>query len=330
MASPGLFHFESTVLVTWWGCIMEIKDRIKELRRIKASELVPNPKNWRRHNREQSAALKGLLTEIGYAGALLARELPNGKLILIDGHLRAETTPKAIVPVLVLDVSEAEADKILLTYDPLTAMATADSDAVKRLLETVRTESRAVGELLEQVAGQEGWQAINEPGELVDPPAQIDKAAELQAKWGTAFGQVWAIGAHRIMCGDSTDRAHVGRLWAHGGPKLRMVWTDPPYGVDYAAKNAYLNRSDRGNRIQRPIENDRLTAAETGTMFKKGARGCKAICRAGSSLLCDRACWTVAHLLHSGVYSGRLHLPRSIDLGKASLRNRHGRLPPSL
>jgi hypothetical protein len=48
-----------------------------------------------------------------------------------------------------------------------------------------------------------------------------------------------------------------------------MVWTDPPYGVDYAAKNAFLNRSDRGNRIQTPIENDKLTAGETGHMFKQ-------------------------------------------------------------
>jgi DNA modification methylase len=37
-----------------------------------------------------------------------------------------------------------------------------------------------------------------------------------------------------------------------------MIWTDPPYGVDYVAKNAYLNRSDRDNRIQVPIENDKL------------------------------------------------------------------------
>jgi len=63
----------------------------------------------------------------------------------------ATPPPKAIVPVLVLDVTEAEAEKILLTFDPLAAMAVADSDAVKRLLETVRTDSRAVGELLERV-----------------------------------------------------------------------------------------------------------------------------------------------------------------------------------
>src|SRR5580658_3317170 len=96
-----------------------IRDRIKELRRVAARELVPNPKNWRRHPARQAAALRGVLQEIGYADALLARELPDGRLMLIDGHLRAETTPDAVVPVLILDVSDAEADKILMTLDPL-------------------------------------------------------------------------------------------------------------------------------------------------------------------------------------------------------------------
>jgi len=60
---------------------MRIRDRIKELRRVKAKDLLPNPKNWRRHPKEQAEALRGLLTEVGYADALLARELPGGKLI---------------------------------------------------------------------------------------------------------------------------------------------------------------------------------------------------------------------------------------------------------
>jgi hypothetical protein len=247
---------------------MKIKDRIRELRRVKASDLVPNPRNWRVHPKEQTAALKGLLQEIGYAGALLARELPDGKLMLIDGHLRRDTTPTSIVPVLVLDVTEAEADKILLTFDPLSAMAQADKTIIDELLKTVRTESEAVGALLERVAGQEGARAF-QPKAVVQDEVPIDKAAELQKKWGTALGQLWEIGPHRLVCGDCRDEGVVGRLWAAGGPKLRMVWTDPPYGVDYAAKNAYLNRGDRGNRIQTPIENDKLTAGETGIMFRQ-------------------------------------------------------------
>ena len=65
---------------------MKIRDRIKELRRVPASELQPNPKNWRTHPQAQQDALRGVLAEVGYAGALLARETPEGGLMLIDGH----------------------------------------------------------------------------------------------------------------------------------------------------------------------------------------------------------------------------------------------------
>src|SRR5882724_13616306 len=157
-----------------------IRDRVVELRRIKASELVANPKNWRRHPKEQAAALRGLLAEVGYADALLARELEDGRLMLIDGHLRAETTRNAMVPVLVLDVTEAEADKLLLTLDPLAAMALADREQVIALLEVVRTDSQAVAALLERVAGQEAWQTIDGSWQISDPPAAINKADELR------------------------------------------------------------------------------------------------------------------------------------------------------
>ena len=122
---------------------IRIQDRIRELRRVRARDLLPNPKNWRRHPKAQGDALRGLLAEIGYADALLARELPDGRLMLIDGHLRAETTPDAQVPVLVLDVSAEEADKILLTLDPLAAMAESDAERIKALLQTVRTDNQA-------------------------------------------------------------------------------------------------------------------------------------------------------------------------------------------
>ena len=98
---------------------MKIRDRIKELRRVPASELIPNPKNWRSHPKEQQDALRGILAEVGIAGAVLARELPSGELMLIDGHMRADTDPTAVWPVLVLDVTEAEADKLLATYEKL-------------------------------------------------------------------------------------------------------------------------------------------------------------------------------------------------------------------
>ncbi len=113
---------------------MQIRDRVKELRRVRASELAPNPRNWRTHPDAQRDALRGVLAEVGYADALLARELPDGRLELVDGHLRAETTPDALVPVLVLDVNEAEAIKIMLTHDPLAALAGVDMERLSDLL----------------------------------------------------------------------------------------------------------------------------------------------------------------------------------------------------
>lgn len=73
-------------------------------------------------------------------------------------------------------------------------------------------------------------------------------------------GQIWQLGEHRLMCGDSTNAEDVAHLM--NGEKADMVFTDPPYGVDYASKNKYLNAISRGNRIQVPIENDALASAE--------------------------------------------------------------------
>jgi len=132
---------------------MQIRDRIKELRRVKASDLLPNPKNWRTHPVAQQDALKGLLADIGYADALIARETPKG-LMLIDGHLRREATPDSVVPVLVLDINEAEADKMLATLDPLAAMAGRDELKLKDLLDNIEESDAGLSDLLESLRGQ--------------------------------------------------------------------------------------------------------------------------------------------------------------------------------
>jgi DNA modification methylase len=208
----------------------QIRDRIVGLRRVRADRLLPNPKNWRRHPKAQGEALKGLLQEIGYADALLARETPDG-LMLIDGHLRAETTPKTEVPVLVLDLDEAEADKLLLTLDPLAAMAEMDGAATQALLEGVQTESEGVRAMLAGL--QDEAQRLLEPEEGLTDPDTVPEDVEPVAK----RGDVWACGDHRVMCGDSTDEADVKRLMA--GEKAAMLWTDPPYGVAYVGKTEH-------------------------------------------------------------------------------------------
>jgi len=144
---------------------VQIRDRIKQLRRVRAGDLIPHAKNWRTHPDAQRDALRGVLAEVGYADALLVRELPGGELQIIDGHLRAETTPESQVPVLVLDINEAEAEKILLIHDPLAAMATADQQQIGDLLQTCDFENEHVAEMLAELL-RESEQA----DQLVDNP----------------------------------------------------------------------------------------------------------------------------------------------------------------
>jgi ParB-like chromosome segregation protein Spo0J len=103
------------------------------------------------------------------ADALLARELPDGSLELIDGHLRAETTPDADVPVLIVDLDDREAAKLLALFDPLAAEAEADHDVLAELLADVETESDAVRELIDRMLA-EGELLLDDPPEQSDPP----------------------------------------------------------------------------------------------------------------------------------------------------------------
>jgi hypothetical protein len=97
-----------------------------------------------------------VLAEIGLADACLARELPDGSLMLIDGHLRAETAADSVLPVLVLDVTEEEADRLLLVFDPLSSMAGTDKQRLDELLRCVQTGSEAVAEMLDDLAADAG------------------------------------------------------------------------------------------------------------------------------------------------------------------------------
>jgi len=146
---------------------MKIRDRIRELRRVPASELLPNPKNWRTHPTAQRNALKGVFAEVGIADAVLVRELADGSLMLIDGHLRAEEAGETELPVLILDVNEAEADKLLATFDPLSAMAEIDSERLDGLLRDLDTSSDAIRDLLSELAEQAG---IVPPDDAVEKP----------------------------------------------------------------------------------------------------------------------------------------------------------------
>jgi DNA modification methylase len=243
---------------------MNIRNRVKALRNVRAGDLVPNPKNWRAHPKAQQDALRGILAEVGYADALLARELDDGRLMLVDGHLRAETTPEQEVPVLVLDLNEAEADKLLLSLDPLAALAETNAVALDALLREVDTGSEALQQMYADLADaadlyKDGEKDIVED-EVPEPPAEPI----------TKPGDLWMLGDHRLLCGDSTDAAQVGRLMEGG--QADMVLSDPPYGVSYVGKTKDALK----------VENDELDEAALTKLVCDAFDNAEANCRAGA------------------------------------------------
>src|SRR5947209_3474090 len=116
------------------------RNRIKSHRRLRAGDLVPHEWNFRLHPDAQRDALQALYREVGFARSLLAYELADGRLKLIDGHLRRDLDPDMEVDVEVLDVSDDEARALLLSIDPLAALAQTQEQIHRRLLDITPTD----------------------------------------------------------------------------------------------------------------------------------------------------------------------------------------------
>jgi hypothetical protein len=99
-------------------------------------------------------ALQALYAEVGFARSLLAYELPDGRLKLLDGHLRRDLDPDMEVDVEVLDVNEDEARALLLSIDPLAALAHTQQQLRDRLLELTPTPNADL---------QAAWEAAANP-----------------------------------------------------------------------------------------------------------------------------------------------------------------------
>jgi hypothetical protein len=131
---------------------MSIRNRIKSHRRVRAGDLVPHEFNFRCHPEDQKTALSALYEQVGFARSLLAYELPDGRLKLIDGHLRRDLDPDMEVEVEILDVTDEEARVLLLSIDPLAALARTQQELQTRLMELTPTVSPELRRLWESAA----------------------------------------------------------------------------------------------------------------------------------------------------------------------------------
>jgi len=141
-----------------------IRNRIKAHRRVRAGDLVPHELNFRLHPEQQAAALHALYREVGFARSLLAYELPD-RLKLIDGHLRRDLDPDMEVDVEILDVNDDEAKALLLSIDPLAALAETQEQIHQRLLELAPKVDPDL-EAAWQAAAQKALEPPSEPRDI--------------------------------------------------------------------------------------------------------------------------------------------------------------------
>jgi hypothetical protein len=128
--------------------------------------------NPRVHSEAQRAALAQLYEEIGFARSLLVYRLADGRLKLIDGHLRRQLDPDMEVAVEVLDVSDAEARALLLAIDPLAQLAGYEAETLAELRGLVEKESAAIKSL---------WDVLSEASKKTRKA--MDEAKELPTRW---------------------------------------------------------------------------------------------------------------------------------------------------
>jgi len=180
---------------------VRIRDRIKEFRRVPAEELKRNPKNWRRHPSRQRAALSALLEKVGYCDAVVCRESPEG-LELIDGHLRKDITPDIEIPVLILDVTEEEADLLLASMDPIGAMADSDKEQFEALAKTIDVQDMAIRDLLDGMLDRGLGRMDVEKGEYEISPELHERQDYLLVVVDNEFD--WAVLCQKLRIGTVT------------------------------------------------------------------------------------------------------------------------------
>jgi DNA modification methylase len=201
---------------------------------LKTSDLIPYARNAKKHDASQVAKLAGSIREYGFTNPVLI-DKDNG---IIAGHgrvLAAQSLALESVPCIRLGhLTDTQRRAYILADNRLAEIGGGWDEEMLKL------------ELADLAAlGVDSTEIGFSPGDLsnldieiddekpVDAEPKIDLAAELCAKWGTKLGQLWELGNHRIICGDSTDKKTVHTLL--NGDKPHLMVTDPPYGVEYDA-----------------------------------------------------------------------------------------------
>lgn len=196
------------------------------------AEVVPNPKNPNKHPPTQIKALAKIISIQGWRAPIV---VSNRSGFVVAGHGRLEAAH--LLGLDAVPVSRQDFETEAAEYSHMLAD--------NRIAELADLEMDEVGALLKDLSEQDDFdidltgydesflsQLLDGDADgSIDAEPQTDKADELAEKWGTKRGQIWKLGNHRLMCGDSTSEEDVKRLL--GGVEPHLMVTDPPYGVNY-------------------------------------------------------------------------------------------------
>ena len=199
-----------------------------KIQQIPIDKIIPYVQNPKAHPEGQVKKLAGAIAEFKWDQPIVVDK----DMVIIKGHgrlLAAQALGVKTVPVVVADYLTPAQVKAARLADNRVAESEwfpATLALELKALEEMDFDLSLTGFDLDELEGFGIGQGGDPPPE--DPGPQIDRAAELQEKWGTALGQTWQVGRHRVMCGDA--RVDFEKLT--GGQKIDMVFTDPPYGAN--------------------------------------------------------------------------------------------------
>ena len=203
-----------------------------ELTEIPIEQLIPYARNARTHSDDQVAQIAASIKEFGFTNPVLV----DGVGGIIAGHgrvLAARKLDLLSVPVIKLDYLTENQKRAYIIADNKLALNAGWDDAMLKLeIESLDSDGYDLDLL---GFSDEELMALLDPQEepqhgLVDE----DQVPEVQEKSLTVLGDVWLLGKHRVMCGDSTSIDAVDALMA--GALADQLITDPPYNVAYVGK----------------------------------------------------------------------------------------------
>ena len=214
------------------------------------TKLLPYVRNARQHSDEQIAQIAASIAEFGFVNPILT----GADGVLVAGHGRLAAARKlglATVPVVVLDhLTPTQRRALVLADNRLAELATWDDALLRIELEALQDDgfdldltgfdADALAELL----------ADEEP--QIEGRTEDDAIPEMPEEPVSRPGDVWRLGPHRLVCGDATTAEAYARLFPDG-ERADMVFTDPPYNVNYAN-----SAKDKLRGKHRPILNDAL------------------------------------------------------------------------